>query len=75
LLKDACCLQFRASISDALHRVNDAVDRSGLRHAELWSFGIEHGQLVPQRYGSSSDVQLWSLTDLAVQFLLNQPRP
>ena len=64
-----------AWIAAALHRVNDAVDRSGLRHAELWSYGIENGQLVPQRYGSSSDVQLWSLTDLAVQFLLNQPRP
>jgi hypothetical protein len=64
-----------AWISDALRRVNDAVDRSGLRHAELWSYAIENGQLVPQRYGSSSDVQLWSLTDLAVQFLLNQPRP
>jgi hypothetical protein len=64
-----------AWLTDALHRINDAVDRSGLRHAELWSYAIENGQLVPQRYGSSSDVQLWSLTDLAVQFLLNQPRP
>jgi hypothetical protein len=30
---------------------------------------------VPMRYGTSSDVQLWSLTDLAVQYLLNSPRP
>lgn len=62
-------------IAGALRQVNDAVDRSGLRHAELWSYRIENGKLVPTRYGSSSDVQLWSLTDLAVQFLLNQPRP
>jgi hypothetical protein len=62
-------------IADALRRINDAVDRSGLRHAELWSYRIENGKLVPTRYGTSSDVQLWSLTDLAVQFLLNQPRP
>lgn len=64
-----------AWLADALHKVNDAVERSGLRHAELWSYRIENGKLVPTRYGTSSDVQLWSLTDLAVQFLLNQPRP
>ncbi len=64
-----------AWLRDALRQVNDAVERSGLRHAELWSYRIENGKLVPTRYGTSSDVQLWSLTDLAVQFLLNQPRP
>jgi hypothetical protein len=60
-------------LDDALRRINDAVERSGLRHAELWSYGIENGRLVPARYGSSSDVQLWSLTDLAVQYLLEPP--
>ncbi|HEY6223485.1 MAG TPA: hypothetical protein VIW26_06860, partial [Gemmatimonadales bacterium] len=64
-----------AWIEGALRKVNDAVERSGLRHAELWSYRIESGKLVPTRYGTSSDVQLWSLTDLAVQFLLNHPRP
>ena len=64
-----------AWIAGALRKINDAVERSGLRHAELWSYRIENGKLVPTRYGTSSDVQLWSLTDLAVQFLLNQPRP
>jgi hypothetical protein len=62
-------------LAGALRKINDAVERSGLRHAELWSYRIENGKLVPTRYGTSSDVQLWSLTDLAVQFLLNQPRP
>src|ERR1044072_5386172 len=56
---------------DAVHRLSDAVDRSGLRHAELWSYRIDNGRLAPIRYGSSSDVQLWSLTDLVVQYLLN----
>ncbi len=60
---------------DALQRTVTAVDRSGLRHAELWSYRIADGKLVPMRYGTSSDVQLWSLTDLAVQYLLNSPRP
>ncbi|HKW39943.1 MAG TPA: hypothetical protein VJN39_01715 [Gemmatimonadales bacterium] len=61
--------------SEALHRILAAVDRSGLRHAELWSYRVEDGRLVPTRYGTSSDVQLWSLTDLAVQYLLEPTRP
>ncbi len=64
-----------SALSDALDRILTAVDRSGLRHAELWSYAIENGRLVPSRYGTSSDVQLWSLTDLAVQYLLNHPTP
>src|SRR3989441_739724 len=67
--------QHATLLRDAVHRITDAVDRSGLRHAELWSYAIENGRLVPSRYGTSSDVQLWSLTDLAVQYLLNHPTP
>ena len=53
-----------------------AVDASGLRHNELWSYDISGGRLRPVRYGTSSDVQLWSCTDLAVQFALSRlPRP
>src|SRR5207244_13308358 len=59
-------------LRDALARTVTAVDRSGLRHAELWSYRIEGGKLLPVRYGTSSDVQLWSLTDLAVQFALDR---
>ena len=62
-------------LDTALRRISEAVNRSGLRHAELWSYSIENGRLVPSRYGTSSDVQLWSLTDLAVQYLLNHPTP
>ncbi len=58
-----------------LARTLDAVARSGLRQAELWSYRIEPGPLRPVRYGSSSDVQLWNLTDLAVQFLLARLSP
>ena len=64
-----------APLVDALQRTVSAVDRSGLRHAELWSYRIDNGHLVPTRYGTSSDVQLWSLTDLAVQYLLNHHTP
>ncbi len=48
----------------------DAVARSGLKQAELWSYRLDNGSLRAVRYGSSSDLQLWNLTDLAVQFLL-----
>jgi hypothetical protein len=62
-----------SSVLDAIYL---AVERSGFRHAELWSHEITGGTLRPVRYGTGSDVQLWSLTDLAVQFLLarNSPR-
>jgi hypothetical protein len=54
--------------------VRTAVQRSGLQYAELWSYMFEGGTLRPVRYGSASDVQLWTLTDLAVQYLLNSRR-
>jgi hypothetical protein len=74
-LRDAAPTADAAVLRDDLAHTIAAVERSGLRHAELWSYRIEGGKLHPSRYGSSSDVQLWSLTDLAVQFLLNQPKP
>src|SRR5438552_8699482 len=59
----------------AIDSVRSAVARSGLQYAELWSYKFEGGVLRPVRYGSSSDVQLWSLTEIAVQYLLHSPRP
>jgi hypothetical protein len=76
--------QLRASVSPshvaaldaALRQTLDAVEASGLSHNELWSYRIVNGALTPVRYGSSSDIQLWNLTNLAVQFRLSQlPRP
>ena len=64
-----------SAASVVLGRTLDAVTRSGLKQAELWSYRLEDGTLRPFRYGSSSDVQLWSLTDLAVQFLLARLSP
>jgi hypothetical protein len=66
----------RGLASEALQRTLDAVRASGLEHNELWSYRIEGGRLLPTRYGTSSDVQLWSSTDLAVQFVLSRlPHP
>jgi hypothetical protein len=58
----------------AVDSIRAAVARSGLQYAELWSYKFENGMLRPVRYGSASDVQLWTLTDLAVQYLLNTRR-
>jgi hypothetical protein len=56
----------------ALMQVYSAVDSSGLKHNELWSYEIEGGRLRPIRYGASTDVQLWNVTDLAVQYVLTR---
>jgi hypothetical protein len=48
------------------------VEASGLKHNELWSYEISGGSLKPIRYGASTDVQLWNVTDLAVQFMLTR---
>jgi hypothetical protein len=58
-----------------LERTRTAVEDSGLRHHELWSYRIEGDALRPVRYGTSSDIQLWNVTDLAVRFLLDRPPP
>jgi hypothetical protein len=56
----------------ALMRTYQAVEASGLKHNELWSYEISGGTLKPIRYGASTDVQLWNVTDLAVQFILKK---
>ena len=58
-------------LRDALTRVLAASDASGFQ-SELWSYQVRDGRVVPQRYGTGSDVQLWSTTDLAVQFALRK---
>jgi hypothetical protein len=58
---------YRRELTDAIAQVRAAVDASGF-HSELWSYELRDGRIVPMRYGSGSDVQLWSTTDLAVGF-------
>jgi hypothetical protein len=57
-----------------LTRILAAVEASGLGYNELWSYRVEGDRLLPVRYGSSSDVQLWNTTDLAVEFELSRLR-
>jgi hypothetical protein len=58
----------------ALNRVLSASEASGFQ-SELWSYEVRGGRVVPVRYGTGSDVQLWSTTDLAVQFALSRLKP
>ncbi|HZI43188.1 MAG TPA: hypothetical protein VFD67_15820, partial [Gemmatimonadaceae bacterium] len=68
--RDPSLTAYVASLTSALRKIQGAVDASGLRHFELWSYRIEGGRLLPVRYGTSSDVQLWNTTSLAVQWAL-----
>jgi len=71
VLLAALATRNRPGLTDS---VRTAVARSGLQYAELWSYKFDGGTLRPVRYGAASDVQLWTLTDLAVQYLLNARR-
>jgi hypothetical protein len=75
-LRDPAQAPYVERLRDALERTTAAVEASGLKHNELWSYRIEDGRLLPIRYGASTDIQLWNLTDLAVQFALEHlPAP
>jgi hypothetical protein len=63
------------ALRHALETTEAAVEASGLSHNELWSYRIDDGTLRPVRYGASSDIQLWNVTDLAVRFLLDRLPP
>ena len=71
-LRDPTLAPYVRTLAGALRRVQTAVEESGLRHNELWSYHIVGGRLQAVRYGSSSDVQLWNTTSLAVQFALSR---
>jgi hypothetical protein len=64
-------------LREILDSVTRAVNASGLKHNELWSYEIigTPPRLRPIRYGASTDIQLWNVTDLAVQFVLARLAP
>jgi hypothetical protein len=71
-LRDESLRPFVTALDAALDRTLEAVEASGLKHNELWSYRIEGDRLLPVRWGRSTDVQLWNLTSLAVEFLMAQ---
>ena len=66
-VRDAYVRELRS----AMQQVQSAVEASGFR-SELWSYDFIGGRPTPVRYGAGSDVQLWSTTDLVVQFALSR---
>jgi hypothetical protein len=70
---DPAVAAYRRELVDAAERVRSAVEASGF-HSELWSYELRDGRIVPARYGSGSDVQLWSTTDLVVSFMRDRGR-
>jgi hypothetical protein len=62
---------YAAELRAAMQQVRSAAEASGF-HSELWSYGVANGRLAAARYGTGADVQLWSTTDLAVQFALSR---
>ncbi|HEY2027163.1 MAG TPA: hypothetical protein VGG78_09145, partial [Gemmatimonadaceae bacterium] len=46
-------------LRDAPERVRRAVEGAGFK-SELWSYEIRNGRVMAVRYGTGSDVQLWS---------------
>ncbi len=69
-VKDPRLDPYVRQLQAALTKVLSAVESSGLKHNELWSYRIVDERLEPVRYSTSSDIQLWNLTDLAVQYAL-----
>ncbi len=75
--RDPALAPYVTELRDALRRATAAVEASGLKHNELWSYEIDGSppRLKPIRYGASTDIQLWNVTDLAVQFVLARLAP
>jgi hypothetical protein len=46
--------------------------RKNLKHTELWTHKITNEKLNPVRYATSSDIQLWNLAELAVEFYIEK---
>ncbi|MBW3554730.1 MAG: hypothetical protein KY466_14545, partial [Gemmatimonadetes bacterium] len=67
-LRDERLRPYVAALEHGLRATLDAVEASGLRHNEVWSYRLDGDRLQPIRWGNSSDVQLWNLTQLVVEF-------
>ena len=65
--RDPANAAYVSTLRSAIDRVLAAVQASGF-HSELWSYEVHGDRASPIRYGSGSDVQLWSTTDLVVQY-------
>lgn len=68
---DSARAAYVRALRAAVRQVQAAVDASGF-HSELWSYEFRGGRPAPARYNTGGDIQLWSTSDLAVQFALSR---
>ena len=71
-IKDQSLVPYVQELQSILNKTLNAVESSGLKYNELWSYEIVDNDLKPARYSSTSDIQLWNLTDLSMQYLLHR---
>ena len=71
-LKDESLNDYVNNLKKVLKKVHFAVEKSGLKYNELWGYRIAGGRLYPQRYETTSDIQLWNITNLSAEYLMNQ---
>jgi hypothetical protein len=71
-IKDSSLNSYVQELRTMLDKTLTAVEASGLKHNELWSYRIVGNKLLPARYPTTTDLQLWNLTDLAVQYSLDR---
>ncbi len=71
-LRDDKLKKYLEELNKILNKIIDSVDQSGLKDSELWSYKVQKDIIIPIRYGISSDIQLWNLTNMAAQYLLFQ---
>lgn len=67
-LRDERLRPYAEALERGLRVTLAAVEASGLKNNEVWSYRIAGDRLQPIRWGNSSDVQLWNLTNLVVEF-------
>ena len=69
---DPRLVSYVGHLQAALEKIHGAVEASEMKQSELWSYSISDGRLLPARYAASCDIQLWNMTDLAVQYELSR---
>jgi len=71
-LKDQKLQNYVEELKNILKKIHSSVEESGLKYNELWSYQIVNGKLHPERYETTSDIQLWNITNLSAEYLMNQ---
>ena len=71
-IKSHMLINYVKNLKEILGKINSAVNESGLKHNELWTYQIKNGRLYPKRYETTSDIQLWNLTNLSAEYMMRK---